>query len=215
VLRVGRVAVASLAVVATGCAGAAQSPPAVDETQPTQSAGDLAFAPAPADLLAKCRATARAVGYPVPCPTQVPSGLVASSGRAGCQLDIIGPGGRGDCAKAWRGWVVGSSETGDQHLVITASPRLLTNYAKVVNGPAWYPAARVRPLTWLTVNRWRMRAVYAPHATNAGSAFADHVILVWTTAQHTYGVGFHNHQGIRETLRLNKTLARDIELVDP
>jgi hypothetical protein len=111
--------------------------------------------------------------------------------------------------------VVGSSETGDQHLVITASPRPLANYAKVINGPAWYPAARVRPLAWLRINGWRMRAVYAPQDGNDGSAFANHVVLIWTVGGHSYGVGFHNDQGIPETLRLNEALARGIDLVAP
>lgn len=191
-----RAALASLAVlVATGCGGT-PPPPAVDETQATEPAG-LSFVPAPPDLRAKCRATATTVGYPVPCPTRVPPGLVASPG------------------KPWEGWVIGSSEPRDQHLVITASPRPLANYAKVVNGPAWYPAARVRLLAWLTINGWRMRAVYAPQDTNDGSAFAHHVVLVWTVGQHTYGIGFHNHQGIPETLRLNEALARSIVLVGP
>lgn len=211
-----RVSVALLAVlVATGCAGTDQTPPAVDGTQATEPVDGISFVPAPPDLLAKCRATAKTVGYPVPCPTRVPDGLVASRGRPGCQLDIIGPGGQGECAKSWRGWVAGSSETRDQHLVITASPRPLANYAKVVNGPAWYPAARVRTLAWTTISGWRMRAVYAPQDTNAGSSFANHVVLIWTVGQHTYGIGFHNDQGIAETLRLNEALARGIEFVDP
>jgi hypothetical protein len=141
--------------------------------------------------------------------------LVASGGRRGCQLDVIGPGGQGDCAKEWRGWVVGSSETKDQHLVITASPNQVASGAKLVNGPAWYRAARVRPLARLTINGWRMRAVYVPRRTNDGSAFADHVVLIWTVGRHTYGFGFHNHRGIRATLRLDKALARGIELIAP
>ncbi len=130
-----------------------------------------------------------------------------------CVLDVIGPGGIGGCGRSWRNWVVGSSETADQHLVITATPRPLRSYAKVVNGPAWYPRARVRPLGWVTVNGWRMRAVYAPGATNAGSAFSDHVVLIWTVGGHTYGVGFHNADGIRRALELDEDLARGIELV--
>jgi hypothetical protein len=57
--------------------------------------------------------------------------------------------------------------------VIVASPRAIRDYAKVVNGPAWYPGARVRPLRWMTLNGWRMRAVYVPPETNDGSAFAS------------------------------------------
>ena len=67
----------------------------------------------------------------------VPAGLALGSSQAGC-LDVIGPGGLAACGagKLWRGWVVGTSNVGGEHLVITASPGPLANYAKVVNGPA-------------------------------------------------------------------------------
>jgi hypothetical protein len=131
--------------------------------------------------------------------------------------DIIGPGGRAACraGNSWRGWVVGTSWAGVEHLVITGSPKPLSNYAKVVNGPAWYPRARVRPLGWTEINGWRMRAVYVPPDTNDGSAFMDHVVLVWTDAGHTYGVGFHNMRGIRRTLLLDEELAKHIKLIGP
>src|SRR4051812_12151387 len=131
-------------------------------------------------LRAKCQTTANEVGYPVPCPTLVPDGLIPTRGYGGCQLAIVGPGGVRGCGKAWRGWVIGSNETSDQHLVIAASPRPLRSAAKVVNGPGWYPGAQVRRLRSLTINGWRVRAVYVPPATNDGSAFASHVVLIWT-----------------------------------
>jgi hypothetical protein len=150
-----------------------------------------------------------------PCPTRIPAGLaVGSSGQTGC-LDVIGPGGVGGCARSWRGWVIGTSNVGAEHLVITASPRQLTNYAKLVNGPAWYPQARVRPLGSIQINGWRMRSVYVPPATNDGSAFMSHVVLAWNDAGHTYGIGFHNTRGIHQTLLLDEELARHIRLVGP
>lgn len=176
----------------------------------------LRFVAAPRALLTKCRATARAVGYSVPCPTYIPAGLAMDPSHAGC-LDIIGPGGLAACGAgtAWRGWVVGTSNVGAEHLVITASPRRLANYAKVVNGPAWYPTAKVRPLRRVNINGWDMSAVYVPPATNDGSAFAHHVVLVWSDAGHTYGIGFHNTQGIHRTLLIDEELARHIKLVGP
>jgi hypothetical protein len=30
-----------------------------------------------------------------------------------------------------------------------------------------------------------MRAVLVPSSTNAGSAFAEHVVLIWTVGRHT------------------------------
>jgi len=164
-----------------------------------------------------CRATARIVGYAVPCPFRIPAGLALPNlprPRATC-LDVIGPGGTGGCDTSWRGWVTGSSNVGSDHLVITASPRLLRDYAKLVNGPAWYRGQRVRSLGWVTVNGQRMRSVYVPPLTNDGSAFMDHVVLIWSVAGHTYGVGFHNTRGIRRTLLLDEKLAEHIRLVGP
>ena len=148
---------------------------------------------------------------------RVPEGLTATRAIGPCELDIIGPGAseRKACGNAWRGWVVGSSETNDQHLVIVASPQPLRNYAKVVNGPAWYPGARVRPLRSLTINGWRMRAVYVPVKTNAGSAFMRHVVLIWTVRGHSYGIGFHKVHGLGATLDLDAALARGVRLIAP
>ncbi len=121
----------------------------------------------------------------------------------------------GGSAKSWRGWVIGSSNTDGQHLVITASPHPLTDYAKLVNGPAWYPNERVRPLGWERINGRRMRSVYVPPAINDGSAFMHHVVLIWTEGGHTYGIGFHNATGIGRTLFLDRELAKYIKLVRP
>jgi hypothetical protein len=54
----------------------------------------------------------------------------------------------------------------------SSSPRALRNYARVVNGTAWYPGARVRLLERMMINCWRVRAVYVAFGTNAGSALA-------------------------------------------
>jgi hypothetical protein len=178
------------------------------------------FIRASTTLLAQCRATARHVGYAVPCPTRVPNGLLPTSVPSAepCHLDVIGPsrgGVRGESGR-WRGWVFGSSETSDTHLVITASPRPIRSYAKLLDGPqGWYPAARVRLLGWLLINGWRIRSVYVPPATNYGSAFAGHVVLIWTVGDHTYGVGFHDFYGVPETLALDTALVQAVKLVAP
>jgi hypothetical protein len=200
-----------VALFVCGCSGSSSSihPPT---TQNPKTVG-LRFVPAPASVVAECRTTARTVGYLVPCPMRVPQGLGAYGSRPGCGIDIVSPG--GGCASAWRGWVVGSAVAQGQHLVIVASPHPLRNDAKVVNGPAWYPGARVRLLSRVTINSWRMRAVFVPPATNDGSAFADHVVLVWTVGEHTYGVGFHDITGLHQTLLLDEQLANHIRLVGP
>jgi hypothetical protein len=187
-----------------GCSG---SPTAAHRKALQPKAVGLPFVAASSTVFTRCRATARGVGYAVPCPTRVPVGLGTT--------DLIAPGGVGGASKSWRGWVVGSSNANGQHLVITASPRPLTNYAKLVNGPAWYPRARVRPLGWVQMNGRRMRSVYVQPATNDGSAFMHHVVLIWTEGRHTYGVGFHNTKGIRATLLLDEELVKFIELARP
>src|SRR5205823_410654 len=113
----------------------------------------IRFVLASAALQSECRATARSVGYAVPCPLRVPEIVLpghtpmrlhasVAVGSSPCTLDVVGLG----CGR-WKGWVVGSSGFGyDNHLVITASPVPFRNAAKIVNGPAWYPQARVRPL---------------------------------------------------------------------
>ena len=58
-----------------------------------------------------------------------------------------------------------------------------------------------------------MRIDYVPPATNDGSAFAGHCVLIWTSGGHTYAVGFHVAYRLRATLRLDEILARGIRLV--
>jgi hypothetical protein len=165
-------------------------------------------------LRASCRATARAVGYPVPCPTRVPEGLVGVGGAAGCSLSVIGPG--LECPHtfaSWRGWVVGSSIAGAQSLVLVASPHRLSSDPRLVDGPAWYPAARTRLLARIWVGARRMREVWVPGATNDGSSFSDHLALVFAAGGHSYAVGFLDVDGRAATLRLDRELAAGIRLV--
>jgi hypothetical protein len=151
--------------------------------------GRLHFVPTPSAFHAQCRSTAHAVGYPVPCPIRVPPGFEANQDGAqpGCRITIICPGTRSGPAL---GWAFGSTASETTHLLITASPRPLRNYARFVDGPYWYPGMRVRPLARLTINGRRMRAVFVPAANE--SAYMHHVVLIWTLGEHTYGVGFHD-----------------------
>lgn len=201
------VCMATLAVASCG-----DSHPSSSATTKQVAIG-MKFVRAPSWLIVECHETARAVGYPVPCPMEVPAGLIDNYllGPTGCKVSFISAG----CPPKWRGWVVGSSTTPTEHLVLTASPAPLRSYAKVINGPAWYPAARVKPVASLTINGWQMRAVFGPQATNDGSAFANHVVLVWTVGHHTYGVGFHDVSSIQQTLLRDEKLARSIRLVAP
>ena len=67
----------------------------------------------------------------------------------------------------------------------------------------------------VTINDWPIQAVYVPLGTNVGSAFARHVVLIWTVGGHSYGVGFHNVRGLEQTLDLDVAFARALRLVAP
>jgi hypothetical protein len=59
------------------------------------------------------------------------------------------------------------------------------------------------------------RPLFVPQESNDGSAFMHHVVLIWTVGDHTYGIGFHDVRGIRQTLALDRELAQGLELVGP
>jgi hypothetical protein len=128
-----------------------------------------------------------------------------------CRFEIVGLG----CGKAWQGWVFGSSEVdgATQHLAITASPSRVTDLAKIVNGPGWYPGERVRMAGSETIRRWRARWVFVPPGTNQGSAFARHLVLVWSVGTHTYAVGFHETSTMAIARAMDLTLVRHLRLI--
>jgi hypothetical protein len=180
------------------------------------TASPIIFVTAPSSLIAACHRTARAVGYRVPCPTKVPQGLTATGalGPTGCSVPIIGAGGVAPCTRSWRGWVIGSSAAHNQHLVLTASPKPLDD-VHLVNGPAWDANERVRLLGRMTLHGRRVHVVFVPPSTNDGSAFASHVVLIWSVGGHTYGLGFHDVRGIDQTLRLDNALLAGVVLIGP
>ncbi|MGB2875485.1 MAG: hypothetical protein WBB76_08430 [Gaiellaceae bacterium] len=144
---------------------------------------------------------------------RVPTGFAAHQDGAtpGCAITIICP---ETGPTLWRGWAFGETSNRDQHLIMLASPRPLRSYAHAVVGPYWSPGMRVRNLARVTINGWRIRAVFLSQAT-CMCAFAHHVVLVWTVGGHTYSVGFHNFTGLRPTLILDEELAGHIKLVRP
>ncbi len=143
----------------------------------------------------------------------MPPGFAANQDGAtpGCAITIICP----DTGRTlWHGWAFGETSNPNQHLIITASPRPLHDDAQFVVGPYWRPGMRVRPIARLTINGWRMHAVFLSQAT-CMCAYSHHIVLVWTLGLHTYGFGFHNFTGLRQTLLLDEELARHIKLVGP
>jgi hypothetical protein len=132
-----------------------------------------------------------------------------------CQIALIGPAGLGGCHRAWRGWVVGSMQTSQDHLVLQAAPRTIGSLARAVDGPDWYPGASVRTVRSLPLRDWTVREIAVPLATNEGSAFARHLALVWTVRDHTYAVGFHRGGYLHRTRALNARVVRSIRLIPP
>jgi hypothetical protein len=190
--------------------------PTSTQTVPTPSReGRSVLAAAPASFLQACRETAQHVGYPVPCPSEILAGGTPPPKVTSCRIGLIGAGGVGGCAPSWRGWVVGSMQTDENHLVLQASPEPVRSLSRMVNGPGWYPGASVVRLGIVHAGAWKMHEVYADPATNEGSIFSGHIVLVWTVRGHTYALGFHVNGPRHETQALNEAVARSVTLVPP
>ena len=169
---------------------------------------------APESFLETCHETARTVGYPVPCPAKILAGGTPPPRVTSCRIGLIGAGGVGGCSHAWG---LGGRFYADRSapLVLQASPEPVRSLSRMINGPGWYPGASEVRLGTVHAGGWTMRTVYADPATNEGSVFSGHLVLVWTTGGHTYALGFHLDGSRRETQTLNETVARSVSLVAP
>lgn len=167
----GLVALAAVLVTVAATVGCSASH---DPTQHTRL--PISFVPAGVAVLRQCRDAARVVAYAVPCPTRVPRGLVGTPtgtpsrpygtrrAQPGCRprFAIVGIGPCRPLGK-WTRWITSSSEVPSpydpysprQHLIILASPRPIPDYAKLVDGPGWYPGERVDVGGWISLNGWR------------------------------------------------------------
>jgi hypothetical protein len=217
------IGIARCLVVIVLAAACDRSPSSV-ESPPVPTSGDTTrsgeegsvLTPAPESFVQACRKTARTVGYPVPCPSLIlAGGTPPPEVLPSCRIELIGAGGLGGCGQQWRGWVVGSMETSQHHLVLQASPEPVRSLSKMINGAGWYPGASEIRLGTVHAGGWTMREVYANPATNAGSIFSDHLVLVWTTGGHTYALGFHLARSRRQTQILNEAVANSVSLVSP
>jgi hypothetical protein len=174
-------------------------------------------------LRAKCAHTAQVVGYAVPCPTVLPSGLRATPGAHGCRLGIIGPGGAGACAQSWRSWIVGSSQLhgpdagppGFQHLVVGGAPKVVRDPARAIDGPGMVAGSRVQSRGPFRAGAIIGQLYYVPAKTNDGSAFMDHLAMVWTSSGHTYAYGFHVVATTAEARALDLEVAKHLDMVAP
>jgi hypothetical protein len=106
-------------------------------------------------------------------------------------------------------------QTSRDHLVLQAAPRTVSSLARAVDGPGWYPGASVRTIRTLLLRDWTVQEIAVPLATNEGSAFARHLVLVWTVRGHTYAIGFHRAGSLQRTRALNARVVRSIRLIPP
>lgn len=177
------------------------------------------FVRAPGSVLRACVATAKLVGYPVPCPLSLPRGLTADPGGGGCAGGLVFTPYRSvaTCpgAHGWRGWVAGAGSAPGMSLSLIGVPRLEPSIAKVVNGPAWYPAARVTPLGRSRVAGRLVRWAFVPAATNDGSQFSDSVAAVWSSRGHSYALGVRAAGGPAVERALVVRLLEGLTLVKP
>jgi hypothetical protein len=115
----------------------------------------------------------------------------------------------------------GSSQVGNgltagfQHLVVLGAPRIIRDPARAIDGPAMVPGSRVQGRGEVRIGSATMRWYFVPPDLNAGSAFMDHLVLVWNASGHTYAYGFHVVDTLAQARALDLALVRHLELVLP
>ena len=217
---------AVLLVAATGALGLSTSAAPASTSQPgSTTVAGVTFVPTSAAVRRECHHTADVVGYAVPCPTLLPERLKPFPVVHGCRLEIIGAGGGPNCARSWRGWIVGEGEVLEpgyggvlQHLGLQGAPRIVGNPVRAIDGPgAFLPGTRptVQPRGRVRVAGRLMRWYVVPPATNRGSAFSGHLVLVWNADGHTYAYGFHVFQTLAAARALDLELVRHLVTVRP
>ena len=216
------VSVCGLLILAAAGCGSSGSPSTSSSSRSTEppgsgpsgtpnAVGGVEFDAAPPGVLSACRSTASKVGYAVPCPTLLPLGTRSFGSVPTCHVPVIGTA----CSGGWPGWVVGSSVSPAGHLVITASPRVIRDPAKLLNGPGWYHGAAERRLGSPILSGRKRWVYFVPPATNDGSSFAGHIVVLWSQDGHSYAVGFHDLRGVKITEQLNALLVSGIRMVAP
>jgi hypothetical protein len=227
--RLGRhvrsVAIAAVALqIVSGC-GSTKATPSPARARPTpipKMIASVPFVAAPTKVREECDETAGRVGYAVPCPTLLPAGLSATPAVAGCGFAVVAAAGQAGCGGAeWHDWIVGSSQVGNettagfQHLVVVAAPRIIRDPARAIDGPAMAPGSRVQGLGVVRIGRETMHWYFVPPNLNIGSAFMDHLVLVWNASGHTYAYGFHVIDTLAEARALDLALVRHLTMVPP
>lgn len=193
-------------VVAFGMAG---EPPGGG----TPQIADVTLVSPPTVVWAQCKATARRVGYRIPCPTLLPeqaqpTRVVGPFAGSRFASDFIHP-----VFGAFNRWVSLSvefpSEKIESHLVVVASPRVVSPRHFVYLEPS--PVDRATVVGTLRFRDGAAQWVFVPPSSS--SIFGGHTVLLWSSDGHTYGVGFH---GKGKVIRdLDRAVADGVRLVGP
>ena len=129
---------------------------------------------------------------------------------------------RGCGAESWRGWIIGSSQTGTEHLVVQGAPHIVRNPTVAIDGPGVHrpDGAPVNPRDVqlrgaVRIAGHTMRWYYVPPDRNDGSAFMHHLVLVWSASDHTYAYGFHVVTTFAAARALDLELVRHLRVVHP
>jgi hypothetical protein len=221
--RFGAGAVGGLMVASVLAASGGAATQTVTRGSPGATVDFVRFVPAAPIVRQACQQTADAVGYAVPCPTLLPVGIEPTPGYHGCHFYFVAAMGVPGCGGAvWRGWFFGSImvdsayTAGFQHLVVQGMPSVVGNPVQAIDGPGrLIRGAGVKPLGAVNVQGMTMRWYFVPPNLNEGSAFQQHLVLVWTTAGHTYAYGFHVVDTIADARALDLELVRHLVSVKP
>lgn len=202
-----------------GCGHGTQPQSKGNKAQRRQGIAGVLFVSTPRAVRRACSKTADKVGYSVPCPTTLPEGLAPTPAVHGCHFAVVGTDAPECGGREWRGWIVGSvqgeSTGGFQHLATLGAPRVVRDPARAIDGPAMFPGSRVRPEGVTTIGGRTMHWYFVPPASNIGSIFAHHLVLVWTRSGHTYAYGFHVVTTFAEARALDLELMRHLVIVTP
>lgn len=198
------------------------NPPPPVTSERVQTIASVPFARVSWVVSGECQNTADAVNYAIPCPTLLPLGIDATSPVHGCRFAIVAQVGWPGCSDVRPdGWFFGSGDVsgppgggdaGFQHLILFGAPRVITDPARAVDGPAVYPQ-RVLPRGTVRIGRTLMRWYLVP--PDNPSAFRRHLVLLWTTTGHTYVYGFHVTSTVAVARALDLELVNHLTMVAP
>ena len=113
----------------------------------------------------------------------------------------------------------GSSQVGGirepliQHLVVQAAPHVVGPTAAVNGGIAPDQGYPIQPMGVTHVHGRLMRWYFVP--PDHGTAFAGHLVLIWSAYGHTYCYGFHVLDTLEHVRAFDRELVAHLKMVYP